>query len=123
RMVGYAMLLRDSSTGELYSKTGVLNINDMLDIDYMRKLNDTTAPKVMQNGQYDCSYFLRYNAPVRNYLYDTFIAMHSWYVELSRDLAFITSLFDKRSRYWKDEITRSSELYNAKDCHNTLWSM
>jgi len=121
-MVGYTILLR-THDGKLVSKTGVLYINSMIDIVYMRRFNALEAPKVMQNGGYEATYFARYNAPARNYLYDTYIAMHAWLVELSRDLAFITSLFDGGYIYWKQEAEHNLAEYNAKDCHNTLWSM
>lgn len=121
-MVGYSLLLKNPN-GTLYSKTGVLHINSMVDIEYMRKFNLLPAAKIMQNGGYDSTYFLRYNAPVHNYVYDTFVAMHAWYAELPRNLAFITSLFDRDYVYWKDEGEHGMAQYNAKDCHNTLWSM
>jgi len=121
-MVGYSLLLQNPN-GTLYSKTGVLPINSMVDIEYMRKFNSLPAEKVMQNGGYDSTYFLRYNAPVFNYVYDTFVAMHSWYAELPRNLAFITSLLDRDYIHWKDEGEHGMAQYNAKDCHNTLWSM
>jgi DNA polymerase I-like protein with 3'-5' exonuclease and polymerase domains len=119
-MVGYTVILR--TKGGLVSTTGVLLIKDMTSIYYMRMLNRLSAPKVMQNGGYDSSYFLRYNAPVSNYLFDTYILMHAWVAELKRNLSFITSLFAKNSIHWKDESSRNAPEYCAKDVHNTAWS-
>lgn len=120
-MVGYTLVHQNPETKELSSVTGVLIIDSPETIELMRKLNLTSAPKVMQNGIYDCSYFLRYRAPVSNYLYDTHVLMHSWVCELRRNLNFISSLFNKHHFYWKDDGVRSQTLYNAKDVHNTTW--
>ena len=120
-MVGYCCIFR-AEDGSFYSETGVLRINSMVDIYYMRQFNLLDPPKVLQNGGYDCTYFLRYQAPMKNYLYDTFVGMHSWLVELPRNLSFITSLFDRDHIYWKDEADSNLAEYNAKDCHNTAWS-
>ena len=121
-MVSYTCLYSNAN-GVLYSETGVLRINSMDSVYYMRRFNSLPAAKVMQNGGYDAVYFLRYNAPLDNYLYDTYNAMHSWLVELPKDLAFITSLFNKYHIYWKSESATNMIEYAAKDSHNTLWSM
>jgi hypothetical protein len=122
-MVGYACLFYDAKTKTFTSETYVLNIRSMVDITYMRMFNLLPAPKIMHNGGYDCSYFIRYNAPVYNYIYDSFVAMHAWVAELSRNLSFTSSLFNRDHIFWKDDGARNQEKYNAKDCHNTLWSM
>jgi DNA polymerase I-like protein with 3'-5' exonuclease and polymerase domains len=86
-----------------------------------RILNRTRAPKVMQNGMYDSVYFVTYNAPLTNYIYDTHTLMHSMFPELPRDLAFMSGMFLTNFYFWKDESTRNIYEYNAKDTHNTLW--
>lgn len=88
----------------------------------MRRANDTAAPKVFQNGRYDNAYFLRFNAPVRNYLFDTYHLMHCLYPELAKDLSFIASFTLEGFRYWKDEAGSNNLEYNAKDTHNTLFA-
>ena len=90
-------------------------------IDAIRLLNSTAPPKVMQNGQYDSSYFLRFNAPLHNWLYDTYNMAHCIYPELPRDLAFISSFYLDNFIYWKDESGTNLYEYNAKDTHNTFW--
>ena len=120
-MIGYCALLR-SPDGKLYSQSIVLHLNSMEDIYWMRKFNNLEAPKICQNGGYEATYLLRYNAPLHNWLCDTFHFMHSWYAELPRSLDFITSLFMKDYQYWKDEIESNRAEYNAKDTHTTLWS-
>lgn len=120
-MIGYCALLKDSK-GKLYSQSIVLHINSMEDIYWMRKFNSTKPAKICQNGGYEATYLIRCNAPLNNWLCDTFHFMHSWYAELPRTLDFITSLFLKDYQYWKDEIESNRAEYNAKDTHTTLWS-
>lgn len=88
----------------------------------MRAFNGLPAPKVLQNGQYDISYFMRFGAPLRAYLWDTMNFMHCMYSELPKTLAFMSGLFLSNFKYWKEErISGSLYEYNAKDTHNTLW--
>lgn len=90
-------------------------------ISAVRRLNMTPAPKIMQNGQYDAAYFLRFNAPLLNYRYDTMDLFHAIYAELPKDLAYISSFLLDNFRYWKDESGTNLYEYNAKDTHNTFW--
>ena len=121
-MNGYCGLFQKDD-GTLYSLAIVLPIRTMHDINWMRKFNKLPAPKILQNGGYDNTYFVgRYNAPLFNYLCDTFHFMHSWYAELPRTLDFIAGYFLANHQYWKDESGTNMELYNAKDTHTTLWS-
>ena len=76
----------------------------------------------MQNGGYDSSWFCRYNAPLRNYYWDTFHMMHCWYVELPRTLDFLASFFLPNYEYWKDQAGFNEDYYNAMDTHSTLWA-
>lgn len=120
-MNGYCGLFKNED-GSLECLSIVLHINTMEDIRWMRKFNALPAPKITQNGGYEASYFIRYNAPLYNWVCDTFHFMHSWYAELPRTLDFIASMFLKNYQYWKDEIGGNTELYNAKDTYTTLWS-
>lgn len=96
--------------------------NPMPFIYMMRAFNKLPAPKIMQNGQYDMSYFMRFGAPLYNYLFDTYNMMHAMYSELPRDLAFMSGMFLANFKFWKEErLTGSLYEYNAKDTHNTLW--
>lgn len=90
-------------------------------ISLMRQFNQLPAPKVMQNGQYDATYFLRFNAPLRNWLFDTYNMFHAMFPELPRDIGFMSGFFLDNFRYWKEEAGRDLYQYNAKDTHNTLW--
>jgi DNA polymerase I-like protein with 3'-5' exonuclease and polymerase domains len=120
-MIGYCGLFKRED-GTLYSQSIVLNITCMDDIYWMRKFNNLPAPKICQNGGYEATHLIRYNAPLYNWLCDTFHFMHSWYAELPRTLDFISSLFITDYQYWKDEIESNRAEYNAKDTHMTLWS-
>ena len=102
----------------------------------VRDINDSNVPKSMQNGAYDCSYFIRDAAPARNYLYDSMIMWWSLYMELPKSLDFISSVLLDNYQYWKDDIkgdkveevsTRERSMerywrYNALDCYNTLFN-
>lgn len=120
-MIGYCGLYKDEN-GNLDSYTVVLNIRSMQDVIWMRKFNALEAPKICQNGGYESTHLIRYNAPLHNWLCDTFHLMHSWFAELPRKLWFIASMFVKDYQYWKDESATDMALYNAKDCHYTLFS-
>lgn len=88
---------------------------------FMRKLNATDVPKIMQNGQYDASYFLRFNAPLKNWFFDTYNMQHCMYSELAADLAFMAQLYCLKVRYWKEMSGYARLEYNARDAHQTLW--
>lgn len=104
----------------------IVNITLPLDSDFalawMRKFNLLSAPKVLQNGKYDNSYLLRYNACLYNWLFDTATAFHCWYAELPKDLATLQAFFYREGRYWKDMAAGSQETryeYNARDTFAT----
>jgi len=116
--VGYCALFADGSTHSV-----VVPFKDMLALDFCRKLNASRPPKIFQNGLYDNLYFLRWNIPVHNWLYDTQHLFHSWYSELPKRLDFITAFAVRDIRYWKDDSAGGEfELfeYNARDCWATM---
>lgn len=91
--------------------------------------------KVMQNGLYDCSYFIKYGLDCRNYLLDSMYLWYSWQMELPKTLDFISSILLDNFQYWKDDIKGIENeavdgragmeqywRYNAQDCYNTLFS-
>lgn len=116
--VGYAALFPDGSTHSV-----VVPFKDMLAHQFVRRLNDSAPPKIFQNGMYDNLYFLRWNVPCRNWLYDTQHLFHGWYSELPKRLDFITAFAVREIRYWKDDSAGSEYNlfeYNARDCWATL---
>lgn len=119
RMVGYTgVRLADN-----VSVTYVIPIKTFTPITWMRQINATNVPKVMQNGKYDCAYFARFGAPCTAYYYDTKNMLHAWYSELPKDLGSVAALLIRDSMYWKD-LSSSGDindeyLYNALDCWGT----
>jgi len=79
-----------------------------------RQLNDLAIPFTLQNGVYDCSWFLYYGLPLRNYAYDTMTLWWSKYPDLPRRLDFISSVLLDDYQYWKGG--RKSESMD-EHCH------
>lgn len=121
-MVGYTGFWFRSN-GAIDSFSYVMPVKEMYHVHWMRKINSIEAPKVMQNGKYDLSYFFRYGAPLINYLFDLINAMHSWYCELPKDVGFSSSLLLRNSMYWKDLSDTGDYVdscrYNALDTWTT----
>ena len=100
----------------------------------MGRINLCPAIKMMQNGAYDCSYFVRDRVPVSNFTIDTMLMWWSIYMELPKSLDFISSIMLDVYQYWKDDIKGVEEKdqttvgmerywrYNALDCYNTLFN-
>lgn len=123
RCIGYTGIFIDGS-GSYSTHSCVLPIDSIFAVSIMRKFNwELQAPKILQNGKYDCSYLARYNAVLYNYLWDTANMFHCWYSELPKDLAFLNSFFIRESMYWKD-LAETQDLheyyrYNALDTQAT----
>jgi len=109
RCIGYCGVFR-SDTGGLVTRSYVLPLDSVYNLYWMRKINDLPAQKIFQNGKYDNAYLLRYNAPVRNWLWDTQHFFHCWYSELPKDLAFLNAFFLRKVVYWKD-LAETTDLY------------
>lgn len=112
RCIGYTGVFI-SNSGDITTRSIVFPIDSEFHLAWMRKFNDLSAQKIFQNGKYDNSYLLRYNAPARNWLWDTAHLFHSWYSELPKDLAFLNAFFLRKVVYWKDlaETTDLHEYY------------
>jgi predicted nucleotidyltransferase len=118
--VGYAAYFPDTHTTECL----VIPFNTPFFLSWVRKFNNLPQPKIFQNGLYDNLYFLRWNCPVFNWLYDTQHLFHSMFSEYPKRLDFITAYAVRNVRYWKDD-GKSGSLqdyyrYNARDCWGTL---
>lgn len=124
RCIGYTAVWIDKRDGQISTHSVVLPTDTDFNLAWMRKFNwELQAPKIFQNGKYDCAYLARYNAPVYNYLWDTANMMHCWYSELPKDLAFLSAFFIRRAMYWKD-LAETGDLYeyykyNALDTQAT----
>jgi len=88
----------------------------------MRRLNATKSPAIMQNGQYDACYFLRFNAPVYAWLFDTYNMHNCLYPEFDKDLSFLARTYLHGVAHWKEMAGYNKLEYNARDTHNTLWA-
>jgi len=116
------------NTGGLVTRSYVLPVDSVYNLYWMRKFNDLPVQKIFQNGKYDNAYLLRYNSPVRNWLWDTQHFFHCWYSELPKDLAFLNAFFLRKVVYWKD-LAETTDLYeyykyNAMDTWATanVWT-
>lgn len=100
----------------------------------VRDINESQVLKVLQNGNYDASYFIRDWMGLNNWLYDTMLMWYALYMELPKTLDFISSILLDVYQYWKDDIKGSEEKdeiqgnmerywrYNALDTHYTLFN-
>jgi len=79
------------------------------------KLNAAPVVKVLQNGTYDCAYFIKEGMPLVNYLVDTQNLMHSVWCEAPKSLHNIASYFVDHYTYWKDESKGVKEDGFGKD--------
>jgi uracil-DNA glycosylase len=60
---------------------------------WVQRVLDLPAPKLFQNGPYDCFWFVRNGLRVRNYCFDTRLQHHALYPELPKDLAYMSSVY------------------------------
>jgi DNA polymerase I-like protein with 3'-5' exonuclease and polymerase domains len=113
RCIGYTAVFINDSTGAISTKSITFPIDSPFNLEWMRKFNDLPVQKITQNGKYDVAYLLRFNAPLRNWLWDTAHLFHSYYSELPKDLAFLNAFFLRKVVYWKDlaETRDLSEYY------------
>ena len=118
RCIGYTFIYLDP-LGSIRTESAVLPLDSEWALAWMRTFNSLPAAKIFQNGKYDVSYLLRYNAAPLNWLWDTAHLFHCHYSELPKDLAFLNAFFLRKVVYWKDlaETTDLHEYYryNALD--------
>lgn len=101
----------------------------------VREINESPTLKVFQNGNYDCSYFIRDNLGTENYLLDVMLMWYALYMELPKTLDFISSILLDVYQYWKDDIKGADEKdevkqfgleqywrYNGLDTYFTLFN-
>lgn len=110
------------STGQ--QRTYVVYFNSEFAYEFVRRANASPCGKIFQNGLYDNAYFLRWNCPVHNWLWDTLILLHCWYSELPKRLDFVAAFALRKQRFWKND-GRTGNLedlfrYNALDAWATL---
>jgi len=123
RCVGYTAGFLDS-LGNISTVSIVIPLDSTWALAWVRKFNRLPAQKIFQNGKYDNSYLLRYNATPTNWLWDTAHFFHAWYAELPKDLGFLNAFFLRKVVYWKD-LAETNDLeqyyrYNALDTWATF---
>jgi hypothetical protein len=99
-----------------------------------RDINESQILKVLQNGNYDASYFIRDWLGLNNWLYDTMLMWYALYMELPKTLDFISSILLDSYQYWKDDIKGDEQKdeiqgnmerywrYNGLDTYYTLFN-
>lgn len=107
--VGYCGIFVDS-VGIISTKCFVIPFTSVFNLTYIRKINALPCAKIFQNGKYDNAYFLRFNCPVTNWLWDTAHLFHCWYSELPKDLGFLNAFFLRNVQYWKD-LSKTGDKY------------
>lgn len=88
------------------------------------EINASGIPFTGQNFTYDMAWFLRYQAPVANWAYDSMVMWWAIYPELPKRLDFIASILLDDYQYWKDGRTTKDFLeycvYGMRDTESTL---
>lgn len=104
-------------------RTVVVPVEDEYAITVIGNFLNLPTPKVMQNGKFDISYFMRFGIPPTNYLLDTIQFFHAWYSELPKDLGLISLYCIRKWQYHKDEGKSQDHMvryrYNAMDGYST----
>jgi DNA polymerase I-like protein with 3'-5' exonuclease and polymerase domains len=121
RCIGYtAIFISDS--GRPTTISAVLPLDSEWALAAARQIHRLPVAKIFQNGKYDNSYLLRYDAAPINWLWDTAHLFHCHYSELPKDLAFLNAFFLRKVVYWKDlaETTDLSEYYRY--CALDTWA-
>jgi DNA polymerase I-like protein with 3'-5' exonuclease and polymerase domains len=122
--VGFTFCSLTSSP--LQTATIVIPFTDPYNVEVIRTILSSPAPKVFQNGKYDNAYLLRFGCITHNYAFDTINLFHSWLSELPKDLGFISAFTLRSWQYWKNERKTTNLMdyyaYNAKDCFATAMS-
>lgn len=109
RCVAYTGIYIDAN-GTFTTHTYVVPLLDPYLFTWVRKINLLKVRKIFQNGKYDNSYFIRFNATPTCWYWDTAHFFHSWYSELPKDLALLAAFFIREVVYWKD-LSETTDLY------------
>ena len=118
--IAYTGIFTDAGSPAPELVSFVVEPENLYNLTWIRKFNQLPAPKIFQNGKYDCSYLLRYNAAPHNYLFDTANMMHCWYSELPKDLATLSAFFHREGRYWKNMAAGDHETRLQYNCRDTF---
>lgn len=86
-----------------------------------RDINESKVLKVLQNGNYDASYFIRDLLGLENFVLDTMLLWYALYMELPKTLDFISSILLDCYQYWKDDIKGQEERDEIQGNHERYW--
>lgn len=90
----------------------------------IEKINANPVRKTLQNGVYDCAWFIRYGVPLNNYAYDSMTLWWSRYPDLPKTLDFIASILLDDYNYWKmgrkEEDFTGHTIYAMQDTETQL---
>jgi DNA polymerase I-like protein with 3'-5' exonuclease and polymerase domains len=118
RCVSYTCYFPETHTTASY----VIPFEEPWHQQFIRDANATETAKVLQNGLFDNTYFLRWGAPLTNWYHDTFHLFHSWLSELPKRLDFITSFVLRDIRYWKQEGKTGNKEDLYRYCARDGWA-
>lgn len=80
----------------------------------IRKLCESKAKKILQNGLYDIQYLWKFKVPVRNFCCDTMILHHSMQPELPKGLGYLGSLYTSYPS-WKNMKPKNFDTGKANE--------
>lgn len=123
---GYTFIIKSGDNIEL--KTIVIPAISEDHMSVISQINSLPFPKIMHNGDYDNSYYLRWGVPCTQWNYDTQKLFHSWFHDFRKSLGHVAAFCVKNSVYWKEEGRKTVDeeekvLYNARDCHYTAQAL
>ena len=99
----------------------------ILAMGFLKDACETSVPKAMHNGQYDCLHSIAHGIFPRNFCIDTMGMAHAQYCSLPKSLDFVASLVLPDFYQWKPQAKEASARkdinqyweYNAKDTFYT----
>lgn len=100
----------------------VIQVDSQFALDFVTAANASPSRKVFQNGLYDNTYFMRWNCPVSNWLFDTYHLFHSWQSELPKSLDFVALFSLRKIRYWKDDHKTGNLVDLHRYCAYDSWA-
>ena len=80
----------------------------------IKKICESDAVKIFQNGIYDIQYLIKYKIRVRNFSEDTMLMHHSLYPALQKGLDFLGSVY-ANERAWKRWRVRGDEEFKKDE--------
>lgn len=89
---------------------------------YIRRLCESQAQKIFQNGHYDTYWLHWYGIEVTNWLWDLMYMHHAFDPRESHSLDFLSSIYLPFHRFWKDEAKSPEEIRKYAGNLEALWT-